>query len=186
MILIEHTCISSDISTPSRLVMIIILSSYTNLWAHVCFCGLCHHFFRQWLILYSMPSHYLNQSCHLGNWTRLSKCQRWSFVKLIKICKYPFTNPFQNFVCKRHTNIHTNGQECEVLVFPLLLDSKMFWVTRRFEAPQRSRDDTVMTSRQGDVHGGFSGSTRGATPLHVTNDGGTKGNDVSWALQNLY
>ena len=107
MILIEHTCISSDISTPSRLVMIIILSSYTNLWAHVCFSGLCHHLFRQWMILYSMPSHYLNQSWHFGNWTRLSKCQRWSFVKLIKICKYPFTNPFQNFVCKM-THKHTH------------------------------------------------------------------------------
>ena len=40
--------------------------------------NLGHHWFRQWLVAYSTPNHYLNQSWHIVNWTLGNKLQ-WNF-----------------------------------------------------------------------------------------------------------
>ena len=46
--------------------------------AHICFSRLDHRWFRLWLVAWSAPSHYLNQSLNIVNWTLRNKRQ-WNF-----------------------------------------------------------------------------------------------------------
>ena len=45
---------------------------------HICASELGKHWFRQWLVAYSAPSHYLNQCQLITNWTHGNKLQ-WKF-----------------------------------------------------------------------------------------------------------
>ena len=42
---------------------------------HLCLSKLYHHWFRQWLVAWSVPSHYLNQCWSIVNWTLRNKLQ---------------------------------------------------------------------------------------------------------------
>ena len=56
-----------------------------------------HHWFRQWLVAWPAPTHYLNQCCNIVNWTFWNKLQ-WNF----NLNSYIFIreNPFENVVWK--------------------------------------------------------------------------------------
>ena len=42
---------------------------------HICITNLGHRWFRKWLVAFSVPSRYLNQSCIIVNWTLRNKPQ---------------------------------------------------------------------------------------------------------------
>ena len=65
---------------------------------HIFVSELSPHWFRQWLVAYSAPSHYLNQYCVIVNWTLRNKLQ-WNCYQNTK----PFTheNASENIVCER-------------------------------------------------------------------------------------
>ena len=46
----------------------IVISSHLSRVTYICVSELGHHWFRQWLVAYSTPRHYLNQWWHLVNW----------------------------------------------------------------------------------------------------------------------
>ena len=63
---------------------------------HICVSKLGQHWFVQWLVAYSAPSHYLNQCWVIVNWTLRNKLQ-WNFnqnAKLFTKCiwKYRLRN----------------------------------------------------------------------------------------------
>ena len=55
------------------------------------------HWFRQWLIAHLTPSHYLNQSWVIVNWTLRNKLQ-WKFKQSTKL--FIHKNASENIVCK--------------------------------------------------------------------------------------
>ena len=71
----------------------------TNLpWVlHICISELGQHWFRQWLVACSAPSHYLNQCSLIVNWTLRNKL-RWNWNKNMKL--FIYKNVFKNVVCK--------------------------------------------------------------------------------------
>ena len=62
--------------------------TYLPLVPHICVSESGQHWFRQWLVTYSAPSHYLNQCWVVVNWT-LRKNLQWFFF--IKIRNFSFT-----------------------------------------------------------------------------------------------
>ena len=48
---------------------------------HLCVHELGRHWFRQWLVAYSAPSHYLNQCRVIANWISRNKLQ-WNFIEI--------------------------------------------------------------------------------------------------------
>ena len=56
-----------------------------------------HHWFRQWLVAWTAPSHYLNQCRNIVNLTQRNKLQ-WNFYRYSYILIEE--NPFQNVVWK--------------------------------------------------------------------------------------
>ena len=57
-----------------------------------------HHWFRQWLVAWSAPSHFLNQCWDIVNWTLRNKLQ-WNFNRYSNI--FIQENAFENGVCER-------------------------------------------------------------------------------------
>ena len=55
------------------------------------------HWFRQWLVAWSAPSHYLNQCWDIAHWTHRNKLQ-WNFYQNSYI--FIQENPFENGVWK--------------------------------------------------------------------------------------
>ena len=55
-----------------------VLTHLYQLLPHICVSELGHHWFRQWLVVCSVPSHYLNQNWLIVNWTLGNKFQ-WNF-----------------------------------------------------------------------------------------------------------
>ena len=53
---------------------------------HICFIKLDHHWFRQWLVTWPAPSHYLNHCWNAVHWTLWNKCQ-WNCSKHTTIFK---------------------------------------------------------------------------------------------------
>ena len=83
-----------------------------------------HHWFRQWLVAWTAPSHYLNQSWNIVNWTLGNKLQ-WNCNRNSNI--FIEENTFENVVCemlfissrpqsvKKTINLHVNlsaGRRC--------------------------------------------------------------------------
>ena len=64
---------------------------------HICVVELDHHWFRQWLVTCSAPSHYLNQCWNIVNWTFSNKLQ-WNFNQNSTIFIQDIV--FKNVVCK--------------------------------------------------------------------------------------
>ena len=62
---------------------------------YICVSGSCQHCFRQWLVTYSVPSHYLNQCWVIITWTRRNKL-RWNFSQKSKF--FIYKNAFENVV----------------------------------------------------------------------------------------
>ena len=56
-----------------------------------------HHWFRQWLVAWSAPSHYLNQCSNIVNWTLRNNLQ-WNLNRISFI--FIQENVFENVVCK--------------------------------------------------------------------------------------
>ena len=56
-----------------------------------------HHWFRQWLVAWSAPSHYRNQWWNIVNWTLGNKLQ-WNFDRNSNI--FIEENAFENVVCE--------------------------------------------------------------------------------------
>ena len=56
-----------------------------------------HHWFRQWLVAWSAPSHYLNQCWHIVNLTLMNKLQ-WNFNRNANISIQE--NVFESVVCE--------------------------------------------------------------------------------------
>ena len=56
-----------------------------------------HHWFRQWLIAWPAPRHYLNQCWNIVNWTLRNKLQ-WNLNRNSYI--FIHENAFENIVCK--------------------------------------------------------------------------------------
>ena len=56
-----------------------------------------HHWFRQWLVAWSAPNHYLNQCWDIVNWTLRNKLQ-WNFNQNTNI--FIQKNAFENIVCE--------------------------------------------------------------------------------------
>ena len=56
-----------------------------------------HHWFRQWLVAYSSPSHYLNQCRVIVNWTPRNKLQ-WYFHRYSNF--FIQENTFENIFCE--------------------------------------------------------------------------------------
>ena len=78
------------------------LSTAENFWTHwgrvmhICVVELGHHWFRQWLVTCSAPSHYLNQCWNIVNWTFRNKLQ-WIFNRNTNIFVHEIA--FENVVC---------------------------------------------------------------------------------------
>ena len=64
---------------------------------HVFVSKLGHHWFRQWLVAWSAPSHYMNQCWGIVNWTLGNKLQ-WNFNQNIKL--FIHENVSENIVCE--------------------------------------------------------------------------------------
>ena len=64
---------------------------------HICISESGQHRFRQWLVAYAAPSHYLNQGWVIVNWTLRNKLQ-WNFNKNTK--RFIHENASENIVCE--------------------------------------------------------------------------------------
>ena len=64
---------------------------------HICIRVWGQHWFRQWLVAYSAPSHYLNQCWVIANWTLRNKLQ-WNFYQNTKL--FIYENASENIVCQ--------------------------------------------------------------------------------------
>ena len=67
---------------------------------HICFIESGQHWFRQWLVAYSAPSHYLNQCWVIVNWTLRNRLQ-WNFNQNTKL--FIHENASENIVCEMAT-----------------------------------------------------------------------------------
>ena len=78
-------------------VYILILTHWGRV-THICISNLDHHCFRQWLVAWPAPSHYLNQCWNTVNWTPRNKLQ-WN----IHLDSYIFIqeNLFENIICEK-------------------------------------------------------------------------------------
>ena len=64
---------------------------------HICVGGYGQHWFRQWLVAYSVPSHYLNQCWVIINWTLRNKLQL-NFDQNKKL--FIHENASENIICE--------------------------------------------------------------------------------------
>ena len=64
---------------------------------HICVSESDQHWFRQWLVACSAPSHYLNQCCYIVNWTFRNKLQ-WNLNRNTKLSIQE--NAYDNIVCE--------------------------------------------------------------------------------------
>ena len=64
---------------------------------HICFSESGQHWFRWWLVVYSVPSHYLNQCWVIVNCTIGNKIQ-WNFNQNTKL--FIHENASENIVCE--------------------------------------------------------------------------------------
>ena len=78
---------------------------------HICVSESGQHWFRQWLVAFSAPSHYLNQCCVIVNWT-LGKKLLGKFNQNIKLSIHE--NASENIVCER-ADILSRGRWVEHL-----------------------------------------------------------------------
>ena len=63
--------------------------------SHICFSKLYHHWFREWLVAWQVPSHYLNQCWIILNWTHGNKLH-WNLNGNLYI--FIQENAFENVV----------------------------------------------------------------------------------------
>ena len=71
--------------------------THLPLGSHICVSELGQHWFRQWLVAYSVPSHYLNQCWIIVNWTLRNKLQ-WNFNQNTKL--FIHGNASENIICE--------------------------------------------------------------------------------------
>ena len=71
--------------------------SYWGRVTHICVIEMGHHWFMQWLVAFSAPSHYLNQWWLMVNWTLGNKVQ-WNFYQNWNI--FIDKIAFENVVCQ--------------------------------------------------------------------------------------
>ena len=64
---------------------------------HICINWVDHHWFRQWLVIWPAPSHYLNQCWNIVNWT-LENIFKWNLKRNTYI--FIQENVFENVIWK--------------------------------------------------------------------------------------
>ena len=64
---------------------------------HICVGNLGRHWFKQWLVAWSAPSHYLNQCWNIVNWTSRNKLQ-WNSNRNSYI--FIQENALENVICE--------------------------------------------------------------------------------------
>ena len=88
---------------------------------HICVSELGQHWFRQWLVVYSAPSHYLNQCWITVDWNLRNKLQ-WNFNQNTKLIIHE--NASGNIVCKmepilfRGRRVNTGSDNVSCLAAP--------------------------------------------------------------------
>ena len=90
------------------------LLTYWGRVTHACVIELGHHCFRQWLVAFSAPSHYLNQYWLIVNWTTRNKI-RWNFNRNSK--SFFEEHAFEYVVCKMSA-IFSRPQWVEIMILP--------------------------------------------------------------------
>ena len=75
----------------------LLLLTHRPLMPHICISESVQHWFRKWLVAYSVPSHYLNQYWFIVNWTPRNKHQ-WSFNQNTKL--FIHQNASENLACE--------------------------------------------------------------------------------------
>ena len=88
--------------------------SHWGLVTHICVVELGHHWFRQWLVACSVPSHYLNQCWNIVNWTVRNKLH-WNFNRNSNIFIQEIA--FENVVCKMASILYRPQWVIVLLVF---------------------------------------------------------------------
>ena len=78
--------------------MILVWFTHLPLAPHICVSELVEHWFREWLLSYSAPSHYLNLCWVIFNWTFRNKL-RWNFD--IKTKLFINKKESENIVCEK-------------------------------------------------------------------------------------
>ena len=91
-----------DVRKPHfNVLMFIIINQYVishlPLVPHICISESGQHWFRLWLVAYSVPSHYLNQCWIIVNWT-LRDTIRWNFSQ--KSNFFIRENVLENVICE--------------------------------------------------------------------------------------
>ena len=74
-----------------------LLLTHLPLVLHICVGELGQHWFRQWFVACSAPSHYLNQCWLIVNWTLRNKIQ-WNLNQNTKL--FIHENAFENDFCE--------------------------------------------------------------------------------------
>ena len=95
-----------------------VLTHLSQLLPHICVSELDHHWFRQWLVVCSVPSHYLNQNWLIVNWTLGNKFQ-WNFNR--KSIIFIRENAFGIVVCHNTMTVILSGERWVCTYFLLNL-----------------------------------------------------------------
>ena len=93
---------------------------------HICVNESGQHWFRQWLVAYSVPSHYLNQCWVIVNWTLRNKFQ-WNCYQNTKL--FIHENVSENIICEMAA-ILSRGDELIAMSYQISI-VKTFNVQRR-------------------------------------------------------
>ena len=73
------------------------VSTYLPWVSHICVSELGQHWLREWLVAFSVPSHYLNLYCVIANWPLRNKL-KWTFNQNTKL--FIHENASENTVCE--------------------------------------------------------------------------------------
>ena len=80
---------------------------------HICVSELGQHWFRQWLVTWSAPSHYLNQCWNIVNWTFRNKLQWNSNLKIQKFHSWKCISK-----CRLGNGVHfVQGGELKAILY---------------------------------------------------------------------
>ena len=82
------------------------LKTHLPIVSHICVKESGIYWFRQWLVAYSAPSHYLNQCLIIVNWTLRNKLQ-WNFNQNTKL--FIHENTSENIVCEMAAILSSGG-----------------------------------------------------------------------------
>ena len=116
---------------------------------HICISVSGQHWFSEWLVAYSAPSHYLNQCWLIVNWTLKNKLQRNS-NKNTKL--FTHENEFENVICEMAAILSRGRWVNKALInqkdhWPVMVADHCIhvWHTLRFKPGQISKRHQLYT-----------------------------------------